>query len=60
MRIDLEVLSSFDLNITTSTSDSECVSKAEEQMPNPKRCTTLCELCLTRGPVRIMSVETQD
>ena len=59
MRIDLEVLGSFDLNIT-STSDSECVSKAEEQMPNPKRRTTLCELCLTRGPVRIMSVETQD
>ena len=25
MRIDLEVLSSFDLIITTSTSDSECV-----------------------------------
>ena len=37
MRIDLEVLHSFDLIITTSTSDSECVSEAGEQMLNPKR-----------------------
>ena len=40
MRIDLEVLNSVDFIITTSTSDSECVSEAEEQMPNPKRRTT--------------------
>ena len=47
MRIDLEVLSSFDLIITISTSDSECASEAAEQMPNPKRRTTYDSgLCL--------------
>ena len=30
MRIDLEVLNSVDHIITTSTSDRECVSEAEE------------------------------
>ena len=40
VRTDLEVLNSVDLLTTTSTSDSECVSEAEEQMLNPKRCTT--------------------
>ena len=35
MRIDLQVLSSVDQIITTSTSDSECVSGAEEQMLTP-------------------------
>ena len=41
MRIDLEVLSSFDFIITTSASDSECeyASEAEEQILNPKRRT---------------------
>ena len=34
MRIDLEVLNSVDHFITTSKSDSECVSEAEEQMLN--------------------------
>ena len=41
MRTDLEVLNSVDhIIIKTSTSDSECVSEAEEQMLNPKRRTT--------------------
>ena len=31
---------SVDLIITTSTSDRECVSEAEDQMLNPKRRTT--------------------
>ena len=31
MRIDLEVLSSFDFIITTSTSDSECGEKYERE-----------------------------
>ena len=41
MRADLEVLNSSDLTIITITSGrgSECMSKAEEQMPNPK-CRT--------------------
>ena len=37
MRIDLEVLNPFDFIITTSTSDNECVSEAEEQMLHPKQ-----------------------
>ena len=31
MRIDLEVLNSVDLIITTSTSDSECMSETEKK-----------------------------
>ena len=47
MTRDLEVLSSFDRIITTSTSDNERVSEAEEQMSNPKRRTTYDSgLCL--------------
>ena len=45
MRMDLVVLNSFDLIITTST--SECVSEAEEQMLHPKRRTT-CVVCAVR------------
>ena len=40
MRTNLDALAFVDHIITTSTSDSECVSVAEEQMPNPKRRTT--------------------
>ena len=43
MSLDLQILSSFDLIITTSTSDSEYMSEAEEQMLIPKRRTTANE-----------------
>ena len=50
MRINLDALAFVDHIITTSTSDSECVSVAEEQMPNPKRRTTYDSgLCLHRA-----------
>ena len=50
---DLEVLNSFDLIITTSTSDSECVSEAEEQMLHPKRRTTCVVKESQREPVLV-------